>query len=355
VPPGRATEQRATAPAQRATAWGDPAGVDLGGTWDQHGNYWYTDENTGSNWVWQEPQKQWTQLSTPADAIHVQGRAPGGQGVNPYVAFNQGIGTRWGQTHGLFLGIGAAPIAEPMAFVGEKGAVVVGSLVPGGQGFLLAGPPLAHARKEMTAIRERWEEEAKQRDREWEILQAEGRGDLYRVPLVVGATAPEGPAGKTPARVQDFVDRITDTYRTEITKARARLPNASASEIGRVAEKATLEQVEPLARAAGLDPGHIWVGDFPVGVTGPKGGASTAEMGSQKYGFIVELKKSPRAVRGYQADAHRVAVEEAVNFEKGGAYYRVYGENYEGEGVDTYKMGEPQVEAEPEITVEAVP
>jgi hypothetical protein len=101
-----------------------------------------------------------------------------------------------------------------------------------------------------------------------------------------------------------------------------------------LAERQTLAQLDKLARKRGLNPGHIQGGSFPVGVTGPKGGVSTAEIGSPHYGFMVELKKSPKADRWSQTEAHLVSVDNSFNFPRGGVYLKIYGENYKaGAGV----------------------
>ena len=348
---------------------GDENGVELGGTWDEYGQYWYFEEETGHTWVWLEPQKQWQMLATATDAVKITGVAPPAPKppatppaptpVNPYQAWAAGIGTRYFARTGPF-GIGALPVAHGAAFAFDKGSTVLGTLVH--PAYLLAGPPARHARDQMNEILDTWTEEAKQRERELEDDQAEARGDLYRLPVSViatdkppptvamGTTKNVGPRSRIPARVEAFADSLKTTYRKAIVEAKRQNPKASASEVGRVAEKATLEQAEALAEANGLNPGHIWIGDFPVGVTGPAGGASTAEIGSQRYGFIIELKKSPRADRRPQTQAHETAVEESVNFDEGVRYYKLYGENYEGEGVKTVETGE---QAEP--VVEGVP
>ena len=76
-----------------------------------------------------------------------------------------------------------------------------------------------------------------------------------------------------------------------------------------------------------------------MGVTGPKGGAVSAEMGSPYYGFVVEAKKSPKAVGGDQAEAHLLSVNKSLNFPEGGVFYRIYGEGYKGSGIDRQPMG----------------
>ena len=50
--------------------WGVENGVDLG-TWDDAGNYWYTDD-VGYTYLWDDPSKKWKLLSTPRDAIHIE-------------------------------------------------------------------------------------------------------------------------------------------------------------------------------------------------------------------------------------------------------------------------------------------
>lgn len=101
-----------------------------------------------------------------------------------------------------------------------------------------------------------------------------------------------------------------------------------------------MAKVPALAKARGLNPGHIQVGNYLVGVTGPRGGQLTAEMGSPHYGFMVELKKSPKAVRGWQAQGHLIAVDNSLNYRWGGVYVRIYGENYKpGASVDRRAMG----------------
>jgi hypothetical protein len=365
----RGTDGRATSPVDRSTTdpgtqargqLGVEGGVDLGGTWDADGNYWYT-EDTGRTWRWREPEKAWEVFSSPDEAIRVHGIAPGQpkpytptpHPPHPYAEWHAGVGRRYYQRTGPF-GIGALPVAHAAAFAAEKGSLILGTVV--NQSALLAHPPLERVREEMEQVLDQWKEDAEQRERDYADMQAEGRGDLYRLPVTVYAAGTTkkvigrgGSRPSVPARVDNYVKEMTKTYRESIVRARKGNPRASASEIGRIAERDTLARAEEIARACELDPGHIWVGNFPVGVTGPKGGASTAEVGSQRYKFIMELKKSPRADRGPQDDAHRVAVEESVNFEEGGRYFRVYGENYEGEGVKTVEMGEADVTPEFEV------
>ena len=79
--------------------------------------------------------------------------------------------------------------------------------------------------------------------------------------------------------------------------------------------------------------------NFPMGITGPRGGMVSAEMGSPHYGFVVELKKSPKAVGPMQAEAHLVSVGNSVNFPDRGVYARIYGEKYKGKGVFRQRHG----------------
>ena len=207
-------------------------------------------------------------------------------------------------------------------------------------------------------------EDAQQRAAEREEEDAARRGDLFQLPVFIrtdadleaddsspaARTAPTAstaarrlarvPAKKAGAgarrplrqRVQGFADAVADRYRDDIAAARKANPTGTASLIGIEAEKATLGEVPRLAAKWGLNHEHIWVGGFPVGVAGPKGGVITAEMGSTYYKFMIELKKSLRAVRKFQAEAHFLAVEEGINFPKGVRYFRIYGENFAAGG-----------------------
>ena len=351
------------------TAAGDPNGVDLGGDWADDGNYWYFEEETGNTWVWHEPQKQWELLSTAADAIKVSGTAPPRPTPppkrppppNPYKAWANSYGTRYGQRTGPF-GIGALPVAYGASYL-EEGYFAVASVTQP-----LAGPlasQQSELRHEVDRILDQWGDEAKENEQDWQDLQAEGRGDLYRLPVrvvdkqtgsppvAVGSTKAVGAKAATSARVKSFAEAIKTRYRAEIVKATRQGPRRSPSEIGRVAEQATLEAAPSIAEANGLDPGYIWIGDFPVGVTGPRGGSITAEMGSHYYRFIIELKKSPSANRRSQTQAHEAAVEEGVNFDDGVVYYKFYGQNYKTTGVDAMQTPEP--ESEPVVPEGMVP
>ena len=345
---------------------GDENGVDLGGTWDEYGNYWYFEEESGYTWVWLEPQKQWQLVSTASDAVRLTGVAPPPPKppakpkvpapVNPYQAWAAGIGTRYFARTGPF-GIGALPVAHGAAFAFDKGSTVLGTLVH--PAYLLAGPPAHHVREQMNEILDTWTDEAEEHERDWQDLQAEGRGDLYRLPVsvmtddkdsvppppvAVGTSKQVGPRSRIPARVEAFANDIKTTYRKAVVDAKRQNPRASPSKIGRIAEKTTLDAAESLARANGLNPEYIWIGDFPVGVTGPRGGVITAEMGSQKYKFIIELKKTTKSDRPSQTKAHEAAVEEGVNFEDGVLYLKIRGENFKGEGVERMETPEPEVE-----------
>lgn len=200
-----------------------------------------------------------------------------------------------------------------------------------------------------------------------EAKAAHERGDLYQLPLIVSDRAaledPEGApvAAKSlqrapvkPARggskrklsvrerVEAFANDLAKRYREEIAAARKANPKATHSLVGILGEKKTLEAVGDLAKKWKLDPNKIWVGDFPAGVTGPKGGVITTEIGSTFYKFMLELKKSPRAVRAHQAQAHLVGIEHTANFPRGGRYYRVYGEGFKpGAGTFRYEAAPP--------------
>jgi hypothetical protein len=199
------------------------------------------------------------------------------------------------------------------------------------------------------------------------------RGDLYQLPVLIAEDAavdavpgPEpgsaplslqrAPAAKgtrttasmrrlsTRDRVDRFINDLANEYREGIAAAREKYPAETASVIGTEGEKMTLRNVVPLARKWGLDPNRIAVGDVPVGVTGAKGGVITAEAVSTYYKFMVELKKSPRAVRRYQAEAHLVAIEKGANFPGGGRFFRIYGERFgQGRGAYVFEASPPKV------------
>jgi hypothetical protein len=217
--------------------------------------------------------------------------------------------------------------------------------------------------------RERAEAEAKAN----EAQAAHERGDLFQLPVLVaedaavnadpaprpepgsaplslqrapaakgtGATASKRPL-PTRERVDGFIKELTDEYRDDIAVARKKYWADTASVIGTEAEKMTLGKVARLARRWGLDPNRIWAGDVPVGVAGAKGGVITVEIASTYYKFMVELKKSPFAVRDYQAEAHLVAIEKGINFPGGGRYFRIYGELFgRGRGVYVHETAPP--------------
>ena len=147
-------------------------------------------------------------------------------------------------------------------------------------------------------------------------------------------------------RVQGFADAVADVFRTSVADARKANPRATASVIGLEAEKATLKKAPALAKKWGLNESRIFIGSVPVGVTGPKGGAISAEIASKFYKFMVELKKSPKAVRGYQAMAQLLALDEGFNFPRGGTYFRIYGEGYR-KGQRMYVHESPPPKARP--------
>lgn len=369
--PSAKASARGTSPAEGTHARGttsppyiDPdRGIDLGGHWDKHGVYWYADE-AGRTWLWTEAKKQWKVFSTPDQAIKLSGRAPStvaadraAQARNDaYRQLLKGPARQYGRNYGV---VGVPTILAGKlageAFEEVRDVIspeVIVSVAPGAVLLSHNTQRLKDAEAEIAAEKDR-------RDRIAEAQIAHEHGELFQMPVVVASTekvdesAPRDPmvaagtttkAGKparSSARVEGLVSDIAKTYRKEIVNARKANPRATASLIGIIAEKKTLDQVEKLARARGLDPGHIWVKDFPVGVAGPSGKRQghTAEMGSPHYGFIVELKKSPQAVGALQAEAHLLAVNQSLNFPEGGVYARIYGERYKGAGVDRQGMG----------------
>ena len=55
------------------------------------------------------------------------------------------------------------------------------------------------------------------------------------------------------------------------------------------------------------------------------------------------LKKSPKAVRGYQAFAQLLAIDEGINFPRGGTYFRIYGEGFsKGQGMHVHEAPPPR-------------
>jgi hypothetical protein len=203
--------------------------------------------------------------------------------------------------------------------------------------------------------------------------EAHERGYLFQLPLLIdefaelagaqqtmprdaasgvpsaGRTLSRAPAKKGAAkikmreRVQGFADAVADEFRTGIADARKANPRATASVIGLQAEKVALDKVPALAKKWGLDANRIFVGSVPVGVTGPKGGVISAEAASKFYKFMIELKKSPKAVRGYQAIAQLLALEEGINFPRGGTYFRIYGEGFrKGQGMHVHESPAPK-------------
>ena len=157
--------------------------------------------------------------------------------------------------------------------------------------------------------------------------------------------AARGKKTKLEKSVDHFIAEVTLFYRDAIRTAKKKYPNATPSRIGQIAEAEVLKQIPKLARANKLDPGYIDTGNFPAGVTGPRGGVISMEAGSVEYRFTLELKKSPKADRRSQTQAHTVAVEEGVNFPEGMFYYKIYGEGFRGSGIKTIKQLKPPEEA----------
>jgi hypothetical protein len=361
APPPKATV-RGTSPRERgvdrATTTPDPdpdRGVDLGGVWDEHGNYWYTDE-AGTTMVWQESAQQWQLIAGPEQAIRVEGRAPLTDEDRAYVASRDAMLKRhFGAPARQFGRVGV--MGGPGRIVGKMISEAwsneyydLGAVDPTHTGFM---NKLSDDFKQVEA--EIIADNARQ-DAEADAQTAHAHGELYQMLVVVasndklereleaevaaGTTKKVGSPVRAPGRVEGFINDLTGTYRDELVKIKRAEPTATASRHGMVAEKITLERVPQLARARGLNFDHIMVNNFIVGVTGPKGGQLTAEMGSPHYGFIAELKKSPGAVKGWQAQGHLIAVDHSLNFPHGGLYVRIFGENYKpGKGVDRRAMG----------------
>lgn len=112
------------------------------------------------------------------------------------------------------------------------------------------------------------------------------------------------------------------------------------------AEQATLQKVPTLAKKWGLNESRIFVGSVPVGVICPKGGGTSGhpgsghsvEMASKFYKFMIELKKIPQAAKGDQTRAHLLALEDGINFPRGGKYLRIHGLGYrKGQQISVHK------------------
>lgn len=172
-------------------------------------------------------------------------------------------------------------------------------------------------------------------------------GSVQRAPKVKGAAAPpiKGKLGlPVRDRVTGFVNDVAAEYRDGIVAAHKKYWADTASVVGTEAEKTTLAKVPDLARRWGLRPSKIWIGDFPVGVTGRKGGPVTAEMGSSYYKFMVEMKKSPGGDRPWQMEAHYLGLEEGMSFPKGGRHFHIYGERFgRGRGILVHEVPPPKV------------
>jgi RHS repeat-associated protein len=245
-------------------------------------------------------------------------------------------GNQYARQSRIFNHPAARPLARYLALPTMKAYTIISAYFNPVAGAGL--DPIEHAEELFEKEQERLTEEAKEHEREV----AELKGDLYRLPVTVmaGITITK----QIKANIDTFVNSVAKNFRKNIIAEYNKNPNARPSEIGRNAEQATLRSVPRLARAAGLDPGYIHVGDFPVGVTGPRGGAITADLGSTNYGFWIELKKSVKANRSSQTQGQNVAISERVNFEASvrPRGYKIYAENYTGSGRVT-------VEAEPTV------
>jgi hypothetical protein len=335
--------------------------VDSGGQWDDYGVYWHVDEE-GRTSLWTEAKREWRVLGTPDDAMKLSGLAPSTVAANraaeanndAYRRFLHGPARQYARDYGV-IGVPTILTGKLAAAAVEKGQQVISPELS-----IAVSPGTVLLENNSQRLRDVEAEIAAEKDRRDMIAEAQiahEHGELFRMPVVVasteqidesapldpmvvaGTTTQTGKPARSPARVEGLIRDITATYRGEIVNARRANPRATASWVGLEAERRTLAQVDTLARARGLNPGHIWVQNFPMGVTGPKGGAVSAEIGSPHYGFVVELKKSPNAVGGFQAEAHLVSVNNSLNFPEGGVYFRIYGERYKGFGVDRLQMG----------------
>jgi hypothetical protein len=361
APPPKTTV-RGTSPQERgvtrATTRPDPdpdRGVDLGGVWDENGNYWLTDE-AGRVMLWQESAQQWQVIATPDQAVQMRGVAPMTDADRAYVANRDALLKRvygapareFGRT-GVMGGPGRVVGKMTAEALDKVGHVIPVEYVPFAGEMNQKSQEFLAAEAEMIA-------DAKRRDAEAEAQTAKAHGELYQMPVVVastpklekeleatvaaGTTKKVGSPIRAPARVEGFINDIAAEYREQILKAKTEEPKATASRHGILAEQRTLAKLPELAQARGLNPGHIMWGNVPVGVTGPRGGALSAEIGSPHYGFMIELKKSPKAVKGWQAQGHLIAVDHSLNYPWGGVYARIYGEKYKpGAEVDRRAMG----------------
>lgn len=372
--PSRKASARGTSPAERGTASsqiGLDRGVDLGGQWDEHGVYWYADEG-GRIWVWTEARQQWKVLSTPADAIKLRGQAPISEDDRLEAEVSHNTIRRWVQVPMRQYVQNYGLSGAPMIFVGKLAADAVEQveqvIPPELSASVLPGMVLlSHNKRRLEDVEAEIAAEKDRRDRTAEAQIAHEHGELFQMQVVVasteevqesappdpmvvaGTTTKTGKPARSPVRVEAFIRDITTTYRKEIAKARQANPRARASQIGIIAERQTLAQVDKLARARGLNPGHIHAGNFPVGVTGPRGGVISADLGSPHFGFMLELKKSPKAKHGFQAAAHLLAIGYSLNFPDGGVYARIYGEGYKGAGVDRQGMGADLAKQKPKL------
>jgi hypothetical protein len=354
---GTAEHERAVTRPSSAAEVDPDRGVELGGHWDANNNYWYADES-GRILMWEESTQQWHHVATPEAAIRVKGRIPITDEDRAYMASRDALLKRhYGAPARQFGRVGV--MGGPGRIVGKMIAETwsndywdLGAVDPTRTGFMnKLSDDFKQAEADIIADYTR-------RDARAEAETAHAHGDLYQMFVAVasndklekelegevaaGTTKKVGSPVRSPARVEGFINDLATLYRDELVKIKDAEPKATASRHGTVAEQRTLAQVPRLAKARGLNFGHIMVNNFIIGVTGPRGGQLSAEMGSPHYGFVIEFKKSPKAMsgRGWQSQGHLIAVDHSLNFPHGGLYVRIFGENYKpGAGVDRRAMG----------------
>ena len=194
-----------------------------------------------------------------------------------------------------------------------------------GQGISAAGGPYgAIAGTFLDALGEKGIQEAAASEEYQRYLKME-QGELYELPPISIAM---GTVELTKA--QQFVQRISEVYKEAVAKFEAE-GIWKPPEIGRKAEKYTLERVPQELTRLKMNPRAVEVGNVMVGATGPKGGQVTVEILSRYYNFMIELKKSPEANRGWQAQAQQIAAKEV--FTRPMQRYVLYGQRGRGKSL----------------------